>query len=125
MNSLWSLNDVSLPGRQSPRLDRVTVDIPPGVTAILGQSGAGKTSLLNVLVRYELPSSGRVTLSTENLSPQLRSLFWSPPTHGLWSHLSVEEHLSTVAVNRGDSNGPAIVVRLLAAFDLSPSLRCR
>ena len=58
--ALWSLDAVSLPGRRMPRLDRVTVEIARGVTAVLGQSGAGKTSLLNVLVGFERPQSGRV-----------------------------------------------------------------
>ena len=121
MNSLWSLNDVSLPGRQSPRLDRVTVEIPRGVTAVLGQSGAGKTSLLNVLVGFERPSSGSVRRSSTSVESPCLPLFWSPPTHGLWPHLTVAEHLLSVVENNGGrERGRAVVERLLAAFDLTP-----
>ena len=49
---LWSLESVSLPGRRLPRLDGVTLTINQGITAVLGQSGAGKTSLLNLLVEF-------------------------------------------------------------------------
>jgi len=42
---LWQLRDITQPGRTTPRLNWVTVDIPTGVTAILGASGSGKTSL--------------------------------------------------------------------------------
>ena len=46
---LWTLEAVALaPGR----LRGVTLEIRAGVTAVLGCSGAGKTSLLNVLVGF-------------------------------------------------------------------------
>lgn len=42
-------------------LDAVDLDVPAGaVTALLGPSGAGKTSLLRALVRLEVPAAGRV-----------------------------------------------------------------
>ena len=108
--TLWSLDAVSLPGRRLPRLDRVTVEIPRGVTAVLGQSGAGKTSLLNVLVGFERPSSGRVEFREASRGGRL-GVFWSPPSQGLWPHLTVREHLQTVT--SADN-----VDELLAQFDL-------
>ncbi|MBS0202409.1 MAG: ATP-binding cassette domain-containing protein [Planctomycetes bacterium] len=111
MNLLWSLHVVSLTGRQSPRLDRLTVDIPVGTTAVLGQSGAGKTSLLNLLVGFERPTSGQIQFQASELRR-----FWSPPTQGLWPHLSVAEHLSTVAPGDKQSNGQ--FDQLLADFNL-------
>ena len=108
--TLWSLDAVSLPGRRLPRLDRVTVEIPRGVTAVLGQSGAGKTSLLNVLVGFERPSSGRVVFREASRGGRL-GVFWSPPSQGLWPHLTVHEHLKTVtSANNVDD--------LLERFDL-------
>lgn len=93
---LWSLESVSLPGRRVPRLDGVTLQIPEGVTAILGQSGSGKTSLLNLLVGYERPGAGTLT-SHHKVSTGELSVFWVPPHHGLWTHLTAREHLTTVA----------------------------
>lgn len=113
---LWTLHEVSLPGRLSPRVDRLTVEIPSGVTAILGQSGAGKTSLLNLLVGFERPSAGQFQSSGDR-SPAAKDagpdLFWSPPGYGLWPHLTVREHLATVG-----SVSPDDRTALLAAFDL-------
>ena len=106
---------LSTMARSSLRLDGVSVEIPRGVTAVLGESGAGKTSLLNVLVEFESISAGTVTFHPpDGVGPQL---FWSPPTHGLWSHLSVFEHLSSVT--RGDTEADEKhVERLLSEFDL-------
>ena len=44
-------------------LDGLTLDLPPGArVAVVGSSGAGKSSLVNVLLRFWAPQSGRVTL---------------------------------------------------------------
>ena len=115
--TLWSLNAVSLAGRRVPRLDRVTVEIARGVTVVLGQSGAGKTSLLNVLVGFERPQSGRVEFRGVAGDERL-GVFWSPASHGLWPHLSVREHLLIGA--RGEGRGTRVKAEeLLLRFDLS------
>ncbi len=92
---LWSLDNITLPGRRSPRLNQVTVRIPWGITAVLGQSGVGKTSLLNLLVGFERPTTGTLKFHGETKPGEL-PVFWVPPQHGLWMHLTVREHLTTV-----------------------------
>lgn len=134
MDPLWRLNDVSLPGRQSPRLDRVSVEIPRGVTAVLGPSGAGKTSLLNLLVEFQKPSSGQLQAFPSpasrfveaNGSSEIRTrlpIYWSPPSHGLWPHLTVREHLTSVVAD--GPNTAEAVDTLLAALDLKPVAAAR
>ena len=113
---LWSLDTVSLSGRRFPRLDRVTVEIPEGVTAVLGQSGVGKTSLLNLLVGFERPTSGRMEFRGSVSSNRL-PLFWVPAQQGLWPHMTVRDHLMTVA-NGDDHQQAAVSDQLLAKFDL-------
>ena len=108
--TLWSLDAVSLSGRRVPRLDCVTVDIPRGVTAVLGQSGAGKTSLLNVLVGFESPSSGRLECRQTAKKGGL-GVFWSPSSYGLWPHLTVREHFHSVTREERTEE-------LLSGFDL-------
>jgi ABC-type Fe3+/spermidine/putrescine transport system ATPase subunit len=99
---LWTLNQVCL---GPARLRDVSLVIPPGVTAVLGGPGAGKTALLNVLVGYERPERG--------IFDGPRSFFWSPQNHGLWPHCTVREHLALVRC-------PAErVAEVLAAFDLA------
>lgn len=120
---LWKLDRVTQRGSGSRlRLDDINVEIQSGVTAVIGPSGAGKTSLLNLLVGFESPDSGKVSRTIpvdENRLP----LFWVPPDDGLWPHLTISEHLQAV-----DPFGPANVARiphdvetansLLADFDL-------
>ncbi len=49
--------------QSTPALDDVSLDIKPGETiALVGASGGGKTSLVNLVPRFFLPSAGRITL---------------------------------------------------------------
>src|SRR5574337_430172 len=60
-----SLRDVtvSFDAEHAPALGGVSLDIRPGeVVALVGPSGAGKTTLVNLLPRFVTPSSGQVLL---------------------------------------------------------------
>ena len=120
---LWSLTAVTLSGRHLPRLDRVSLTIPEGVTAVLGQSGVGKTSLLNLLVGFERPSAGRIEFFAPDPSDRL-PLFWVPPQHGLWPHLTVREHFTTVMLSNPTDQASACAA-LLTTFDLSEQADAR
>jgi len=59
------LRDVSVAFRadQAPALDRVSLTVQPGeVVALVGPSGAGKTTLVNLLPRFVLPDAGEILL---------------------------------------------------------------
>ncbi len=99
---LLALTDVVLDGQGHRRLDKISVRIGPGRTAIVGLSGAGKTSLLNVMSGFEPPSSGTVQLGIPTISAQLPR-FWIPQNGGLWPHLRLREHLTCVAPTQGDA----------------------
>lgn len=94
---LWSLTDVSLNWANGTRLTEINLEIPAGVTAVMGYSGAGKTSLLNLLVKFEHPDRGTVSRIEESLSATNSvDLFWVPHTLGLWPQYTVLEHLTLV-----------------------------
>ena len=55
---------VEYPGRSGPALSSTTFTAEPGtVTAIVGGSGGGKTTLLSALLGFAVPTSGRVRAS--------------------------------------------------------------
>ena len=60
----------------SPALDAINLTVLPGeMVALVGASGAGKTTLANLLPRFVEPTSGRVELDGHDLSAwQLNSL---------------------------------------------------
>lgn len=111
-NHLWGLHNILFGPVVRPRLQLETLEIPEGVTAVLGRSGAGKTSLLNLLVEFEKAEAGKVVRIRIANAVSLQ-LSWVPPDFGLWSHLTVEEHLQAVA-----ATDDGIVNQLIEQFDL-------
>jgi len=101
---LWKLENVTLSGSPLERLRDITLEIRRGVTAVLGPSGAGKTSLLDLLVGFEKPDEGNITHAVERGSHAL-PVYWVPQTGGLWPHLRAREHLERVIPFRREEKG--------------------
>jgi ABC-type multidrug transport system fused ATPase/permease subunit len=52
----------------APALDRVSIEIPPGQTvALVGSTGAGKSTLAKLVARFYDPDEGRVTIDGHDL----------------------------------------------------------
>jgi molybdate transport system ATP-binding protein len=83
-------------------LDTAFDSAGPGVTALCGPSGAGKTSLLRCLAGLETPDAGTLSVGGEtwfdadsgrSVPPQLRSIGYVTQEPSLFAHLSVEDNL--------------------------------
>ena len=89
--------DCSLGGRQILRAAYVDA-IPGKITALVGRSGAGKTTLFNVLVGRCHSNGGQVRWQGERVArPSLpilarRGLFYHPDRPWLALHLTLAEH---------------------------------
>src|SRR3954452_21766451 len=79
-------------------LDDVTVDIPSGsLTALLGPSGGGKSTLLRVIAGLEQPDSGSVEISGEDLTstpPQGRNVGFVFQHYAAFKHLTVARNVA-------------------------------
>jgi ATP-binding cassette subfamily C protein CydCD len=65
-----ALHDVTFtyPGRRRPALSGVSFTVPPGATvALVGPSGAGKTTIASLLLRFWDPEHGAIALAGHDL----------------------------------------------------------
>jgi len=74
-------------------LDDVSVDIPSGsLTALLGPSGGGKSTLLRIIAGLEHPDAGAVEIAGQDstrLAPQHRNVGFVFQHYAAFKHLSV------------------------------------
>ena len=75
---------MTYPGRDRPALDRLSLTIGPGELIMLtGPSGAGKTTVLRLLLRFVEPTSGTVRVGGTDLAavpvePWRAQIAWVP-----------------------------------------------
>ncbi|MEO6740258.1 MAG: ATP-binding cassette domain-containing protein [Chthoniobacteraceae bacterium] len=102
---LWQLTGIRFfgPPCRWPK-EPFDLAIQPGRTALLGLSGAGKTSLIKLLVGFAQPADGTARGPAR--------LSWAPQDHGLWHKHTVREHLSLAGASSLESDA------MLDEFDL-------
>lgn len=105
------LNDVSLQVAQG------------GITAVLGPSGGGKTTLLRAICGFETPDTGTITISGVDVCRDGRSLVPAekrgvtivPQEGALFPHLSVHDNIAFGLKNR---RGPQVAKRVAQLLEL-------
>jgi ATP-binding cassette subfamily B protein len=106
--------DFAYPGARRPALEDVSADIRAGATvAIVGPSGAGKTTLANLLLRFWDPRAGRILIDGVDLKD-----FVLDHLRGRVSLVSQDTYLfndslrANVALARPDADEKAIYAAL-------------
>jgi iron(III) transport system ATP-binding protein len=88
---------------------------PGSLTAVLGLSGCGKTTLLRVIAGFERPERGFVSLAGRTLedagrtyvAPERREIGYVPQEGALFPHLNVRENVG-FGLSRGERRGRAV-----------------
>src|SRR3954449_11763815 len=107
-------------------LEDVTVTVPDGsLTALLGPSGGGKSTLLRVIAGLEEPDEGTVIIGDEEVTdhpPQRREVGFVFQHYAAFKHMSVADNVGFgLAVKRRPKDQIAARVQeLLAPVGLSP-----
>jgi len=101
--------------REQPVLRGVELEVPAGsLSAVLGLSGCGKTTLLRVIAGFERPERGTVTLGGVTLedgatyvAPERRSVGYVPQEGALFPHLDVAANVG-FGLSRAERRGSTV-----------------
>ena len=94
------LRDLTLRYGDKLVLDRFSLEIPDGLTALCGPSGCGKTTLLRLLAGFNRPTSGEIRIGEKVvadkdyvLPPNERFISMVFQSYALWPHMSVKKNV--------------------------------
>jgi len=90
-----TLDDAAFTYEDMRMLFDVTIEAG-GVTSVMGASGAGKSTFLNLVAGFETPDSGRVLIGgtdVTDMPPSLRPVSMVFQENNLFAHLTVEQNV--------------------------------
>ncbi|MFE7076423.1 ABC transporter ATP-binding protein [Streptomyces sp. NPDC057620] len=90
------------PGSEKPSLEDITLDLPAGkVIALVGENGAGKTSLVKLLCRYYAPAAGTIRVDGRDLA-RISPVDWRMRISGAFQDFFRFEYPVRQSVGLGD-----------------------
>ena len=98
----------------------VSLELGARTTALYGPSGAGKTSVLELIAGLRTPARGRIALhgrDVTELPPRLRRVGYVPQDDALFPHMSVRQN-----VFYGGQAGLPVLHHVLEVLELAPLL---
>lgn len=128
------IRDVTAGYAGRPVLDAVSLTVADGVTAVLGASGCGKTTLLRVVAGFVTPTAGAVSVagrpvagSGRAVPPRARGVGYVPQEGALFPHLTVAGNIAfgLARSERRSAAGRARVAELLDLVELPHALADR
>jgi iron(III) transport system ATP-binding protein len=115
-------------------LDHIHLDLKPGtMTAVVGSSGCGKTTLLRLIAGFEIPDAGTVTIAGRQvvgpgsaMAPHRRGVGYVAQDGALFPHLTVGQNIAYGLPGTARSaHVRARVAELLETVSLEPSFASR
>lgn len=128
MNSALELRGVSHGYDNVAVLNDVNLVVRPGsITALLGPSGVGKTTLLRIICGFETPQRGTVTINdnvvardgVSLVAPERRGVGLVPQEGALFPHLSVSDNIAFGLKHRRSVETRNRVQEMLELVDLA------
>ncbi|KAL3877830.1 hypothetical protein ACJMK2_035474 [Sinanodonta woodiana] len=108
--------------KQGAAVDNVNMSIYSGhVTVMLGENGAAKTTLINMLIGILQPSKGEVLINNRPQQKAKHSLGICPQHNSLFTYMTVIEHMEFYAAIKSNRSGTAVkdeIKQLLQDVDL-------
>lgn len=104
-------------------LGPIELTVESGVTAVLGPSGSGKSSLLSLIAGFETLTAGAITVDgarIDGLPPEDRSVGMVFQNHALFPHLSVRENLTFGADSEAAIGSTARLLEIEDLLDRDP-----
>ncbi|MBQ1762674.1 MAG: ABC transporter ATP-binding protein, partial [Aquincola sp.] len=124
---MLQLTDLAKFYGDTPVFSQVTLSVAPGeMVAVLGDSGVGKSTLLNCIAGLDTPSRGQVTLDGTDITrlPEPEQARWRRARLGfvfqafhVLPHLSVADNVALPLLLQGRQD-PARVAQMLADVGL-------
>lgn len=113
---------VSASGTVTPARDLSLSFAAGAISAVIGESGCGKTTLLRMIAGLEKPESGTVTFKGERKTPSLSVVFQEPR---LFPWLTVEENIALAVRHEPHSVQKEKTGRMLEMIGLTQSARAK